>query len=113
MLLIMMVIILKLLKKEKRVQNVQTSDVQGFPDIFIILNEKYIFNHHSSLFTVRKCNSINHSSQGFFMAYGKNILHKNENSINYNDVAPTILKLFGLKIPSYMTGKVLDIFSLS
>lgn len=101
--------IVKMLHKERRIADVQTSEVQGFPDIFIILNEKYIFNHHSSLFTVRKCNSINHSSRGFFMAFGKNIKNGKMESINYRNVAPTILKLFSLRIPNYMTGKALDI----
>ena len=33
------------LKTDKRVEKIETFDIEGFPDLFIILRDKYIFNH--------------------------------------------------------------------
>jgi predicted AlkP superfamily phosphohydrolase/phosphomutase len=102
--------IIESLERDKRVQNVIPMHIEGFPDLFIILKEKYIFNHQSSLFVTRRRNSINHSQFGFFMAYGKNIKSEKLKMVDYFDVAPTILKLFGIDKIDYMKGNPLKIF---
>ncbi|MFX0178498.1 MAG: alkaline phosphatase family protein, partial [Candidatus Hodarchaeota archaeon] len=103
-------IIIESLKMDRRVQKVKSMDIEGFPDMFIILKDKYIFNHQSSLFVTRRRNSINHSQFGLFIAYGKNIKQVNLKSVYYKDVAPTILKLFKTEKLTHMTGKPLEIF---
>jgi predicted AlkP superfamily phosphohydrolase/phosphomutase len=97
------------LELDKRVKEIISSDVEGFPDLFIILDEKYIFNHNSSFFVIRGRHSFNHSQYGIFMAFGKNIIKEKLDLIDYKDIAPTILKLFGLKKQNYMKGKILNI----
>ncbi|MFW9882211.1 MAG: hypothetical protein ACFFG0_54810, partial [Candidatus Thorarchaeota archaeon] len=61
------------LEKDKKVKEVIFVEKEGFPDLFIILKDKYLFNHESSLFVSRGRNSINHSEYGLFIAYGKDI----------------------------------------
>jgi predicted AlkP superfamily phosphohydrolase/phosphomutase len=96
--------------KDKRIEDVLSSEVNGFPDLFIIVKDKYIFNHESSLFVIRGRNSIHHSQYGFFIAYGKNIKKGKLDLVNYIDIAPSILKLFGIPKLEYMLGNPLNIF---
>jgi predicted AlkP superfamily phosphohydrolase/phosphomutase len=103
-------LIIESLEMDKRVQKVSSMNIEGFPDLFIILKEKYIFNHQSSLFVTRRRNSINHSQFGFFIAYGKNIKPDRLKMVDYFDVAPTILKLFGIDKMDFMKGTSLNIF---
>jgi len=102
-------LIYKKLLKEKRIKQVILEDLDGFPDMFIILDEKYYFNQQSSLFITRGRNTIGHSELGFFMAYGKNIKKGKKDLINYLNVAPTILKLFKIEKKDYMEGESLNI----
>ncbi|MFX0017185.1 MAG: alkaline phosphatase family protein [Candidatus Hermodarchaeota archaeon] len=102
--------IIESLKMDRRVKEVESMDIEGFPDLFIILKEKYIFNHQSSLFVTRRRNSINHSQFGFFIAYGKNIRSNQLKRVNYIDIAPTIIKLFGIDKMDFMKGNPLNIY---
>ena len=106
-------IIKKELEKDNRVKQVIKSEKEGFPDLFIILKDKYIFNHESSFFVIRGRNSLNHSQNGFFIAFGKDIKKGNSDYVSYKDVAPTILKLFGINKLDYMEGLPLSIFKNS
>ncbi|MFX1315209.1 MAG: alkaline phosphatase family protein [Promethearchaeota archaeon] len=98
------------LEKDKRVREVISCNINGFPDLFIKLNDKYIFNHESSFFVIRGRNTINHSEYGFFIAYGKDIRKGYEDNVNYIDISPTILKLCKIKTNSNLQGKPIDIF---
>jgi len=100
----------KVLEKDKRIKFVKKSNIDGFPDLFIVLNDKYYFNHQSSLFITRGRNTIAHSELGLFIAYGKNIMQGKKKLVNYIDIAPTILKLFNIKKKKYMEGEPLNIF---
>lgn len=98
------------LEKDKRIKAVKSSDIDGFPDLFIILKDEYLFNHKPSLFIIGGKNSIDHTQRGIFLAYGKDIKKGNSDMVSYKDIAPTILKLNGIDKLDYMKGKVLDIF---
>jgi len=45
---------------------------------------------------------------GIFIAAGPDIVHEALNGVSVLDVAPTILHLFGQKIPADMDGRVLE-----
>lgn len=98
------------LEKDKKIKEVLSYELEGFPDLFIVLNEKYIFNHNSSYFVIRGRNSINHSQYGFFIAYGKDIKKGKSEIVNYDEIAPTILKLYGIHKKNHMMRDSLDIF---
>ncbi|MFX1409538.1 MAG: alkaline phosphatase family protein [Promethearchaeota archaeon] len=98
------------LERDKRVRDVISCNIEGFPDLFIKLEDKYIFNHESSFFVIRGRNTINHSQYGFFIAYGKDIKKAYEATVNYIDISPTILKLLKIKSKDYLQGKPIDIF---
>jgi predicted AlkP superfamily phosphohydrolase/phosphomutase len=90
------------------------------PDIIAIPNDSYeFFGMHG--FSFHKIimptfvNSGGHRSNGIFIAYGKGI-RKGTEIINAKivDIAPTILHLMDIPIPSNMDGKILyDIFKES
>ncbi|MFW9772544.1 MAG: alkaline phosphatase family protein [Candidatus Thorarchaeota archaeon] len=80
------------------------------PDLIIILKEKYLFSVKSSFFVRNRFNSFNHSENGIFIAYGKNIQKGRDIIVSYKDFAPTLLKLHNIKTPNHMKGKVLSIF---
>ena len=103
-------LIKKALESDRRVKKVIINETEGFPDLFIILNDKFIFNHESSFFVIRGRNSIFHSEHGLFMAYGKNIKQGSASSVSYKDIAPTILKMYEIEKLPHMTGNSLDIF---
>ncbi|MFW9881164.1 MAG: alkaline phosphatase family protein, partial [Candidatus Thorarchaeota archaeon] len=103
-------IIIDKLKTDKRVETIVTFDIEGFPDLFIILRDKYLFNHESSFFVTRGRNSINHSQYGFFLGYGKNIKNGKIDLINYIDIAPTILELLKIEKKNHMDGFPLNLF---
>ncbi len=102
-------IIIESLLKEKKIKKIISTNLKDFPSLFIVLNEKYMFNHNPSMFITKGRNAILHTQEGLFMAYGKNIKSKQFNSINYEDIAPTLLNLFNIQKPAYMTGKCLEI----
>ncbi len=102
-------LIINSLKQENKIESVIEPNIIGFPDLFIILNEKYLFNSKSSYFVIRRRNSINHTDNGFFIAYGKNIKKGKTKMISYLKIAPTILKLNRYPIPDHMQSRPLDI----
>jgi len=51
-----------------------------------------------------------HTLEGIFVAAGKIIKKCKLSEIKLYDITPTILHLFGIPIPRYMDGQVLDIF---
>lgn len=97
------------LRIDNHVKEVIIPNLKYFPDLFIVLEDDYLFNHRSSLFLTRFRNTINHSQKGLFIASGKNIKKKQIPSVNFIDFVPTILKLFSLKKKRQMKGKPLDI----
>ena len=99
--------IINSLKEENKVKEIYESLVKEFPDFFIVLKKKYIFNHESSLFVTRGRNMIGHTQQGLFLGIGKDIRNIQKNNINYCDIAPTILKLLNIEKKKYMDGKVI------
>jgi predicted AlkP superfamily phosphohydrolase/phosphomutase len=103
-------IIKKELEKDKNIKKIISSEINGFPDLFIILKEKYLFNHESSFFVNRGRNSLNHKQNGFFFAYGKNVKKGTSDYVSYKDIAPTILRLFGINKLDHMIGESLNIF---
>lgn len=97
------------LEKEKFVKKVILTDSEDAPDLFIILKESYYFDIETS-FIKRKTEILTHSIQGIFMAYGEDIKRGKSESVNYYDIAPTILKLFSIEKQNYMVGEPLNIF---
>jgi len=87
----------------------------NIPDIIVTANPTYGFNHHlshySSVVTKRLVASgpAKHRAQGIFIAQGPGILAGLESlpNLNIEDVAPTVLYLMGLPVPSDMDGRVL------
>jgi len=100
-------LIIEKMRKEKRIKALELKDEEGFPDIIVILNEKYLFSHEPSYFVIRGRNTINHSQKGIFLAWGQNIQKGSLPLVDYKDISPTFLKLFNESIPSYLTGKSL------
>lgn len=101
------------LKKEKYVKKVITPEVELFPDLYIILDERYFFSIEPSLFLTRKTSLLIHSLNGLFIAYGKDIKQGKTDSVHYFDVAPTILKSFNFKKQDGMIGEPMKIFKLN
>ncbi|MGB5910237.1 MAG: hypothetical protein WBH31_03475, partial [Promethearchaeia archaeon] len=102
--------IIKKLNKEKRVREVISLEIDGFPDIIVVLDYKYLFDHNPSMYVIRGRNTMSHTQNGFFIAYGNNIKKNYLQYVNYKDIAPTILKFFGINKLDYMHGIPLDIF---
>jgi len=102
--------IIKKLNKEKRVREVISLEIDGFPDIIVVLDYKYLFDHNPSMYVIRGRNTMSHIQNGFFIAYGNNIKKNYLQYVNYKDIAPTILKFFGINKLDYMHGIPLDIF---
>ncbi|MFX1480450.1 MAG: alkaline phosphatase family protein [Promethearchaeota archaeon] len=102
---------LKLALEEcKYIDNIIEFNAKNMPDYIIKLKKDYLFSVKSSSFTINHFNSLNHSEYGIFIAYGKNIINRSEKETSYLDFAPTLLKLHEINIPTYMKGRVLDIF---
>lgn len=98
------------LEKAKIVEKILEFDKKGFPDFLIILKDTYIFTKESSLFLKRKTEIFSHSNRGFFIAFGKDIRHGKMEVVNYQNVAPTILRMFNREKFEYMKGHSLSIF---
>lgn len=106
-----MPLILDALNEESRITKVRVSNVEGYPDIFILLDDKFIFNQNPSFFLTRRRNTISHTPVGFFLAYGNDIANKDSEMIRYQDIAPTILNSFNLNKQNHMSGETLNIFN--
>ena len=98
------------LEKDKFVQEIFEFDINGFPDLMVILDDKYLFTTESSYFIKRKTETFSHTNRGMFIAYGKDIKKGNVPLINYQEIAPTILKLYNLKKPDYMERDSINLF---
>ncbi|MFX1443670.1 MAG: alkaline phosphatase family protein [Promethearchaeota archaeon] len=102
--------IMNMLKKDKNIKNVIMPNIDGFPDLYIILKDKFYFGIEPALYLKVKMDMFDHSEMGLFLAYGKDIVKGQKEIVNYLSVAPTILKLLNIKKPNYMKGTVLEIF---
>ncbi|TFF87588.1 MAG: hypothetical protein EU549_04450 [Promethearchaeota archaeon] len=102
-------IIKEKLSSLKYVDKIYEFNDDSMPDFIIKLYERYLFSVKSSYFKTNRSNSFNHSDKGIYMAFGDNIKKGNYNTISYIDIAPTILKLYDIKAPPHMKGKILDI----
>jgi len=84
------------------------------PDIMFELNKGFTAKAGFSeeLFEIprvgKAIKSADHSREGFFSFYGKDIKIKQTNAKSI-DIVPTILNIFKIKKPKEMKGKVLDI----
>lgn len=96
--------------KDKNIENVIEYNKKDFPDFFIVLKDNLIFMKEPSFFLRRRTEVFSHTNRGFFIAYGKNIKKGAQALIEYQDIAPTILKLFNINKPDYMNGEPLKIF---
>ena len=47
--------------------------------------------------------------RGYSLAMGGNVSKAEINKVHQLDIAPTILNLLNVKIPEYMSGKVIDL----
>jgi predicted AlkP superfamily phosphohydrolase/phosphomutase len=87
----------------------------NIPDIIAITDPdygcSYYLSHYSSIVTKRPHASgpAKHRSEGIFIANGPGIISRPEPlpNLNIEDVAPTVLHLMGLPVPSDMDGRVL------
>lgn len=91
--------------------------IENAPDIFFLIKGATVLSHptlyHKDLFGVDFRNSATHRLNGIFIANGNGIeQNKHVNSSNIMDLAPTILHLLKLPVPTDMDGHVLeDIFT--
>ncbi|MFX1500825.1 MAG: alkaline phosphatase family protein [Promethearchaeota archaeon] len=99
------------LSNDKDIVDAIEYDREGFPDFLIALKDNYIFTKEPSFFLKRRTEVFSHTNRGFFIASGKNIRKGKKNLINFQDIAPTILKLYKIDKPDYMTGNILDIIN--
>lgn len=100
----------EILEYDKNIDRLVIHNKENFPDIFVILKDKYLFSALPSMYLKRRRDTYGHHEIGFFMAYGKDIKRGHTNIINYQDIAPTISKLCEIKKPDYMKGEALKIF---
>ena len=98
------------LERDKYVQEIIEFNITGFPDFMVILDDKYLFTPESSYFVKRKTETFSHTNRGMFIAYGKNIKKGKTPLINYQEIAPTILKLYNFKKPDYMEKDPINLF---
>jgi predicted AlkP superfamily phosphohydrolase/phosphomutase len=103
-------LIKEILESDKYVQEVIEFEINGFPDLVVILDDKYLFTTESSYFIKRKTETFSHTDKGMFIAFGKDIKKGKVPLINYQEIAPTILQLFNLKKPEYMEKGPIDLF---
>ncbi|MFX0010844.1 MAG: alkaline phosphatase family protein [Candidatus Hermodarchaeota archaeon] len=99
------------LSSDKDIVNVIEYNKDGFPDFIIALKDNYVFTKEPSFFLKRRTEAFSHTNRGLFIASGKSIRKGKENLINFQDIAPTILKLYKIDKPDYMKGKILDIIN--
>ena len=86
-----------------------------FPDVIVILEPDYegtpLLGHYSSVVTRMSAPPFggSHRMEGIFMASGPDVIANPEPlaGLNIEDVAPTILYLMGLPVPSDMDGRPL------
>ena len=52
---------------------------------------------------------INDEMDGIFFAYGSGVRNKKIGKIDQIDIAPTILNILRVKIPEYMTGRIINL----
>ncbi|MFW9773021.1 MAG: alkaline phosphatase family protein [Promethearchaeota archaeon] len=100
----------EVLKKDKYIENIYEYDKAGFPDFLIALKDNYILFKECSYFLKRNTEVFSHTNRGFFMAYGKDVKKGSIDLIDYKDIAPIILKLFGKPKFDYMKGEGPNIF---
>lgn len=98
------------LAKCKYIHKLIMPSSDDFPDFFIFLKDKYYFCDEPSFYIKRRRDIMDHSELGFFIAHGRNIKTGKKNIVSYQNIAPTILKLFNTIKPDYMMGEALDIF---
>ena len=106
-------VIINSLKNNKYVKSISVPFLKGFPDLFIILNEKYLFNKNPSYFLKRRRDTLSHKQIGLFIAYGNDIVKKDIDIISFQSVIPTILRLYKKPQPDYMKGEPLNILKSS
>ena len=105
--------VFKWIKRAEEVYNGEFIDQA--PDVVYNMNEGYY--PRTQLWgksVVEKSKIFAHDPYGIFIAYGKDIREnrKLDFSIDIVNIAPTVLHLFNLPIPSYMDGRVsVSIFS--
>lgn len=87
----------------------------NIPDIIVIMNPAYTggfrISHYSSLVTDlgNRTGHGDHRMEGIFVASGPDIASRAESlpGLNIEDIAPTVLYLMDLPVPSDMDGRVL------
>jgi predicted AlkP superfamily phosphohydrolase/phosphomutase len=65
---------------------------------------------HQSIFTTPSRWNAENDRDGLFLAWGPDLKQTELNRISIKDIAPTILHLNGLAVPTDMEGHVLDVF---
>jgi len=90
-------------------------ELERLPHIFYRINRRYRLNNRPSwqiVSTSRLEAGTGHHDgepEGIFIAHGPAIVPGELEGARIIDVAPTVLRLFGLAVPSDMDGKPLDI----
>lgn len=85
------------------------------PDIILVMAPEYVgtsrLSHYSSVVTERVEPGISgtHQMEGIFLASGPAIVSRSEalQDLDIKDIAPTVLHLLGLPVPSDLDGRVL------
>ncbi|MFX1502651.1 MAG: alkaline phosphatase family protein [Promethearchaeota archaeon] len=98
------------LQKNKNIKKIISPNINGFPDLFIILEDKFLFSKDAAFYLKRKRETISHKDIGFFMAFGRDIIKGKVDFVDFQNIAPTIMKMLKKEKPNYMKGNPLDIF---
>jgi predicted AlkP superfamily phosphohydrolase/phosphomutase len=113
-------------KVYKREEVMHGDYIERAPDILFILNEGYCPTYYSDGFDLEyigkdkggykggNANTGIHRPEGIFMSYGPDVRkHQINGEVRVWDIAPTILHVMGVPIPTYFDGHVIDIFKPS
>lgn len=84
---------------------------QPSPDLHCATKDVWIVGHLHSKSLFEDHISNKHDEYGIFIAAGPDIKHAILPAANIADLTPTLLHHFGLPVPDYVDGQVLDIFS--